>query len=381
MDLNLSIANIIIFLTSIISIGFAFFLVSKKSSLSNWLLFSILMINGLLSLNIFIADSGILSQNLNLLFLPLIFVLGLGPSIYFYTESLISKNFKLKTQYLLFYLPVAIQFIFYVLLFYYPTELKIEFSNLYFSSIISPLEQALGIVFTVLFLFLSLQKLVRYENWLNDNFSNKEVLTLNWLKRLLIIYSVIWLIWIIVSALDFFLYNWTLPNSFYYPVYMLISLLTITVVVTALRKKHSVIFEEGKDVIKTNTQEQKKDINILDSENLELIYKLRQLMEVDQLYLDSTLKMAVLAEQLNIPSHKLSCLLNSGLKKSFYEFINFYRVEHVKKMLLDEKNAKLTILAIAYDSGFNSKSTFNEIFKKVTEMTPKEFKKQAFIGE
>ena len=371
MDLDFSIANIIIFLTSLISIGFAIFLVSKKSNLSNWLLFTILMINGLLSLNLFIKASGYLSQNLGLLFIPLTFVLGLGPSIFFYSKSLMSKGFKLKTEYLLFYIPVLLQFIFYLILFIYPTDIKVDFAQNYYFKIIYPLEQAFGIVYTILFLAMSLRKLAQYENWLNNHFSNKDFLTLNWLKQLLIIYFIIWLVWIIVSALDFFIYEWTLDILFYYPVYMLISLLTIIVVATALRKKHSVIFEE--ESINLNVQEQKKEVNILDEDNLELVYKLRQLMETDKMYLEPNLKINDLAEKLEISTHKLSHLLNSGLKKSFYDFINYYRVEHVKTMFLDEANQNLTILAMAFDSGFNSKSTFNEIFKKMTKMTPRDF--------
>ena len=96
-------------------------------------------------------------------------------------------------------------------------------------------------------------------------------------------------------------------------------------------------------------------------------------MEDDKMYLEPNLKINDLAEKLEISSHKLSHLLNSGLKKSFYDFINNYRVEHVKTMFLDESNQNLTILAMAFDSGFNSKSTFNEIFKKATKMTPRDF--------
>jgi len=64
------------------------------------------------------------------------------------------------------------------------------------------------------------------------------------------------------------------------------------------------------------------------------------------------------------------------MKKNFYTFINEYRVEEVKKRLVDHQYDHLTFLAIAYECGFNSKSSFNFIFKKSTGMTPSEFKKK-----
>ena len=87
-------------------------------------------------------------------------------------------------------------------------------------------------------------------------------------------------------------------------------------------------------------------------------------------YIDSELTLNSLAEMLSISPHNLSEAINTQLDKSFFDFINFYRVERVKKDLLDPTNNHLKILAIAFDAGFNSKSSFNTIFKKHTNMTP-----------
>jgi AraC-like DNA-binding protein len=84
-----------------------------------------------------------------------------------------------------------------------------------------------------------------------------------------------------------------------------------------------------------------------------------------------------LAEKINIPKHHLTYIINTGLHKNFFNFINEYRVEEFKHRALDPENDHLTLLAIAFDCGFNSKSSFHNIFKNITGQTPSEFKKGA----
>ena len=82
-----------------------------------------------------------------------------------------------------------------------------------------------------------------------------------------------------------------------------------------------------------------------------------------------------LSNQLEIPRHFLSEVINEHMGKNFYNLVNDYRVEEVKGRLEDPEFKYLTILAIAYDSGFNAKSSFNTIFKEKTGMTPSEYQK------
>ncbi|MBO6659280.1 MAG: helix-turn-helix domain-containing protein [Roseivirga sp.] len=106
-------------------------------------------------------------------------------------------------------------------------------------------------------------------------------------------------------------------------------------------------------------------------------------MSKDLLYLDSHLSLRELAIKLNLHPNKLSWLLNNRIGKGFNEFINQHRLAHFKKIALKPEVQHLSILGIAYESGFNSKSVFNEFFKKNTGTTPKAWvklqtSKQAF---
>jgi len=101
--------------------------------------------------------------------------------------------------------------------------------------------------------------------------------------------------------------------------------------------------------------------------------KLIHLMEKDKPYMDRSLNINSLAEMLSIPSHYVSQILNCCLDQNFYQFINSYRIYASKKALADKFNNNKTILDVLYESGFNSKASFNRIFKQYTGMTLSEF--------
>ena len=101
--------------------------------------------------------------------------------------------------------------------------------------------------------------------------------------------------------------------------------------------------------------------------------KLLSLFEKKELYLVSKLGLKDLADELGESTHTISRVLNSIEQKSFYEFVNIHRVEHLKRLLEDPQNRAFTILSMGLDSGFNSKASINRIFKNITGLTPKQY--------
>src|SRR5690606_33236419 len=90
-------------------------------------------------------------------------------------------------------------------------------------------------------------------------------------------------------------------------------------------------------------------------------------------YLESALTLEKLALQLQLPPRTLSNMINRHFECHFFEFINSYRIEEAKRLLTDAACANKNMLNIMYDVGFNSKATFNTLFKKKTGMTPSEY--------
>jgi len=80
--------------------------------------------------------------------------------------------------------------------------------------------------------------------------------------------------------------------------------------------------------------------------------------------------------QVDIGPRHLSQVINENLNRNFFDFVNRYRVEEAKKLLINLDKSRNSILDVAFDSGFNSKSSFNMIFKKYTAMTPSQFRKK-----
>jgi len=90
--------------------------------------------------------------------------------------------------------------------------------------------------------------------------------------------------------------------------------------------------------------------------------------------LNPNLRLRDLAEELALPEHHLSQLLNAQLGVTFHDYINGQRVSHAQQLLVEEP-AATTMLAIAYASGFNSKNSFNRAFRKFTGLSPSVYRK------
>lgn len=105
----------------------------------------------------------------------------------------------------------------------------------------------------------------------------------------------------------------------------------------------------------------------------ELSDTLNRTMKEQRPYLEPRLSLPELAERSKIPVHTLSRVINEGFGKNFFEFVNTYRVEEFKRLATPEKLKHHTVFALALESGFNSKTTFNAAFKKITSLTPREY--------
>jgi len=120
-----------------------------------------------------------------------------------------------------------------------------------------------------------------------------------------------------------------------------------------------------------NKKKKAKVIN--ESEARAQLEKLKALVDSAQPYLNPSITLRSLADQTSIHPNHLSWLLNEYVGENFNEFINKARIEHFKNLVLDPDNAHISLIGLAYESGFNSKTVFNTTFKKEVGMTPKEF--------
>jgi YesN/AraC family two-component response regulator len=108
----------------------------------------------------------------------------------------------------------------------------------------------------------------------------------------------------------------------------------------------------------------------------EITEKIFTMMNNEKVYQEPDLTLQMLADKIKIPPYQVSLAINEGMQKTFYELVNGHRVEEAKRLLLDSKNKNYTILSVGFEAGFNSKTTFNTVFKKFTGLTPTEYREK-----
>lgn len=202
-------------------------------------------------------------------------------------------------------------------------------------------------------------------------FSNTEGKTLSWMKSFFHIFG-----W------GFFLLAITIPLAVHSGDYVLVAtIVNCTLSVTVFFLGYEGLFQEevfstgtalqpDDSIAGTTAQEPQQPPEVAK----ELVQNLLSFVAEKKPYLDEALTLTQLATQLGMSRNQLSLVINNGLGKSFYTFINTYRVEEAKRLIADPKNANFTFLSLAFEAGFPSKSSFHNIFKKFTGLTPTEYR-------
>lgn len=146
--------------------------------------------------------------------------------------------------------------------------------------------------------------------------------------------------------------------------------------------KESVITDDDKVTIESTAsiakvKYKKSSLSREDAENIH--ERLKKIMQEEQFYKNSELTLGDLAEKLSVHPNILSQVINSCEHKSFYDYINDLRIEAFKNLIVQPDSKKYTLLSLAFECGFNSKTAFNRNFKKVTGLSPTEYLEQSKI--
>jgi len=135
--------------------------------------------------------------------------------------------------------------------------------------------------------------------------------------------------------------------------------------------------EDMRQIIEDEEYKNETKNKLIPDNGLEQIkQRVLDVMEQEKPYLEGNLSLIKLSELIGVSPHQLSYVLNEGFQKNFFQFINDYRVEKAKTYLLSKDYDHFSMLGIAYESGFNSKTAFNTVFKKNTGKTPTLYKKE-----
>tara|TARA_R110000868_G_scaffold259361_1_gene517105 strand:- start:4027 stop:5151 length:1125 start_codon:yes stop_codon:yes gene_type:complete len=294
------------------------------------------------------------------------------PVFYLYTKELVEKNsyqswvigFSPFIIYLLFfYVAISNQ-----LLFYDRFELFISGGAPFWVGLISPL-----MIFIVIVFIWFIRKLIQKQMFLvRQHFSYETKSTLEWVNYWLVTLGIGALVIVITILLaDSGLYSYSVSYSI---TFLLIDVQLLFVGIYGL--KQTTFFLNKLPIVDVDEPKLKYEKSSLKDEDSEIIIqKLYTAMKDDRLYLNPELTITNLADQIGHSKVLISQTLNQKLGVNFFDFVNKYRVEEVKLLLDNSENDHLSILGIAMEAGFSSKSTFNKCFKKFTGYTPSNYKK------
>jgi AraC-like DNA-binding protein len=223
---------------------------------------------------------------------------------------------------------------------------------------------------------LSLRVLLKYQKLIPENYSYTERINLNWLKWIVISFLVIF-----VTLFPLITYGVNLGLVTQQNLFAVVgSILTFYIFfIGFFGLQQTTVFTNIP--IETNfertidSKPNYKNSGLSNEMVNDYFQKLISHIEENKPYLDENLSLATLAQQLDLTSNQLSQIINQKTSSNFFNFINSYRVKAVKEMLKNPAFAHYSILAIGFDCGFQSKSSFNKIFKQMVGKTPLEFQK------
>ena len=308
---------------------------------------------------------------------PIMFLTG--PLLYFYVSSLAIENFRLKPIHLLHIIPFLLVSIHRSTISVVPIAGAPDltdnpnylYNKIYYSFLI---------ISVFVYWFLGLDLILKHRKNIPlyfSNYSGKN--TLSWLILVISLFLVLF----IANFSMFFVQN-VLELGIIRFTTLSFNLTLFTFIMIYFGMNQSAIYE--KQNLQSKNWQEKVHLGISGQKYVGSALTEEQLEELSETvinylknkkpYLNPEYSLQMMVDDLNFSRHKLSQVINSSQKKNFYKFINEFRIEEVKEMLVDPAFEHYSVLGIALECGFNSKTSFNRIFKEETGFTPTEYKKQ-----
>lgn len=292
-----------------------------------------------------------------------------GALLYFYVRAYIDGEWRWGRRELVHLIPVALEFGF-------ANFVKIQ--NFYWDGTQESLSWA-GAQAYILWMHTPFQLIIFagvilfyvYQSWqllnqVREQDSNRLLPnSLRWIRLILQAYFVYAALVIGVGLVDYFFFNYAFNPFYNYPTYGTLAILTYWLALQGFARRQEPIRER----LKKLKEEKREELS-------QYLPRLEQAMREQKLYTQPSLSLADLAEAIDIKPYQLTQILNRILQQSFNDYINAFRVAEAVRMIESPDFDHYTLLSIAYESGFNSKATFNRIVKKVTGKSPNQIKQE-----
>jgi AraC-like DNA-binding protein len=298
-----------------------------------------------------------------------------GPLLFLYTQSVLYRDFSLSLDKWFHFLPFILLFAGFEIS-YFSTSRAFrvhELDRIVLGQIPVAFYWSSALIYLQYFIYIAFcfRLLRRYHQVATNQFSDNQRTNLYWLRSTLVFFSAC----MILAASGAFARPG--PLGRYYGVFLVVVLVFLFVFINRVLLKalqHPEIFgileKENEDQLAVAADDSG------DPARENLLELVRGHMLKEKPYLDPDLSLEQLATRLAMRPRILSQLINESLHQNFFDFVNRYRIEEAKRLLTRPPDKKITVLEVLYEVGFNSKSSFNTLFKKYTGLTPSEFRKK-----
>ena len=290
-----------------------------------------------------------------------------GPLIYLYIRSFIRPGLALNKSDWIHFVPVSAEFIIsnYVKIqnFYWDgtrDSLTRLGEYAYILWMHKPTQIVISCSIIMFYVFLSRRMIRQYTA---DDTQPVQMEDINWVRTLLLVYLLFSILALSIGLIDYFFFDYAFNPKYIFPVYIGLAIITYWLALEGYQRRDTPY------LIKSSTSV--KDLTI-DTEKVTAA--LINAMETEKLFKNPKLTLAILANHIQTQPYQLTHILNRILKKSFSDFVNEYRVDEAERMINSDNYEHFTLLSIAFESGFNSKASFNRIVKKLKGKSPKELK-------
>lgn len=363
---NINLYNLIILLGIVHGVVFSLILVINprlKSSTNIYLALTTFALCGS-NFQYLLIDTGVVSlehYKNNLLFIPFEFLMV--TMFYFFVRSYLNLTIKNKNIFL-FLVPFFLGILYQVL----TKLLGVEYKFVYY---LNWTAEYLSLIFSIVLIVLTFKDIIDYEKKVNtENFKDIPKTT-HWLKRTLVFGITLCILWLISIT---FLRS-ILGKGYYkyYPLWIGISVLIYWIGYTSIIQ--NLLYKDRLQIRKKTDKEKNEKSSITNIKSKNKFEEIHQFVLENQLYLDTEMTLSVLSKKIKISEGYLSQLINKNHGKNYNDYINGLRIEHVKKILVNDEYSNYTITAIGLESGFKTKTSFYAIFKKHTGKTPNQYKK------
>jgi len=364
---------------AILSVFVLFVITKKNKILSDYLLLlNIILFSGILITGILLEyKTSLINYILFLFFNSFIF-----PGLTIYGLVLMEKGHKFKFKWLwtAIYAFLFIAFIVIDTLVLNHIETQAEMDKLITQpSLVYNILYKGQYVFIIATLLWLILRLKNYQSNIKNFFSSIESIHLNWFKNFTYIY-----LWInIVSLCLFIILDLKLVEDIFVPLLIEHSILVMSLFYLCFHgiKQYNLVnihISQNNSNVEVNSE--KYATSSLSHNEMNVIFaQIEDLFKNHKIYLESELKIETIAKELELSNHKISQTINTIAKQPFYDYVNTFRVNYLKNLLVKPSNRKFTILALGIESGFNSKSSLNRIFKSQVGVSPKTYQKTHII--